>query len=76
MLDHSQVTGNLDAQYNLGRRGDTEELPVVDLPLPVLVHVVDDLVALFDDGDQLGHQLLLPALVLLSPVFLWETKGS
>lgn len=40
------------------------------LPLSVLVHVVNYLIPLLDDGNQLGHELLLPAFVLLGPVFL------
>lgn len=48
----------------------------VALPLPVLIHAVDYLVALFDDGDQLRHQLLLPTLVLVCPVFFWRGEKN
>lgn len=42
------------------------------LPLFVLVHVVYNLVPLFDDSNQLSHELLISTFVLLIPVFLWE----
>ena len=51
-------------------------LTASNLPLPVLVHAVDDVVPLLDDGDQLRHQLLLPRPVLLAPLFLWGGSQS
>lgn len=39
-------------------------------PLPVLIQAADDLVPLFNDCDQLTHQLLLSISILLTPVTL------
>lgn len=44
------------------------------VPLPVLIQAADDLVSLFDDGDQLIHEQLLSIPILLTPVALWMSR--
>lgn len=41
-------------------------------PQPVLIQAADDLVPLFNDGDQLVHMLLLLISILLTPVTLFR----
>lgn len=52
------------------------ECPLVfpQLPLPVLIQAVDDGISLFNYGDQLLHQHLLPCPVLIRPLFLYSTR--
>lgn len=40
------------------------------LPLPILIHAVDNGIALLNEGHELMHQHLLSAPVLLCPVLL------